>query len=135
MLALDTNILIAVQKREPLADRHYRTAVTAGEVLVVPSVVRFEARRSLLRPEYSRRLGMLDNLLAFLPSLDFDAEAADIAALLHDQLRAAGTPIDEADLLIAATALRHGATLVTRNTRHFQKIPGLHLVDWQQEER
>ncbi|GBF05166.1 ribonuclease VapC [Deinococcus aerius] len=135
MLALDTNILIAVQKREPLADRHYRTAVTAGEVLAVPSVVRFEARRSLLRPEYSRRLGVLDNLLAFLPSLDFDAEAADMAARMHDQLRAAGTPTDDADLLIAATALRHGAALVTRNTRHFQKIPGLQLVDWQQEER
>lgn len=130
MLALDTNILIAVQKREPLADSSYRAALAAGEVLAVPSVVRFEARRSLLDPLYSRRLTALDNLLSFLPSLDFDEQTADIAADIHHQLRAAGQLIDEADLMIAATALRHNAILVTRNTSHFQRVPNLNLLDW-----
>ncbi|MDV6373757.1 PIN domain-containing protein [Deinococcus arenicola] len=134
-LALDTNILIAIQKKESVADQHYRTAVAAAEVLAVPAVVLYEVRRSLLKPEYSRRLVVLDGLLAHLPILDFDREAADIAALLHHQLRGAGTLIDDADLLIAATALRHGATLVTRNTNHFQRISGLHLADWRQEEQ
>lgn len=54
-------------------------------------------------------------------------------AHLHDQLRSTGTLIAETDLLIAATALRHQATLVTRNTRHFERISGLSLTDWQQE--
>jgi predicted nucleic acid-binding protein len=31
------------------------------------------------------------------------------------------------DLLIAATAVHHGLTLVTRNLRHFQRIPNLQL--------
>ena len=34
------------------------------------------------------------------------------------------------DLLIAATALVHGLTVVTHNQQHFQKIPGLSLADW-----
>ncbi|HVL56749.1 MAG TPA: PIN domain-containing protein [Burkholderiaceae bacterium] len=34
------------------------------------------------------------------------------------------------DTLIAATALAHGATLVTRNLREFGRIAGLHVVDW-----
>jgi len=33
-----------------------------------------------------------------------------------------------ADAIIAATALRHGLTLYTRNVRHFQMIPGLTVV-------
>src|SRR5438067_2083860 len=33
--------------------------------------------------------------------------------------------IGRADLLIAAVALAHGATLITRNVRHFRQIPGL----------
>jgi len=42
-------------------------------------------------------------------------------------LRAQGLLIGDFDLLIAATALVHGDTLVTRNVRHFQRIPGLLL--------
>jgi len=39
-------------------------------------------------------------------------------------------PIGPHDLLIAATALPHIATLVTRNTREFSRVAGLALVDW-----
>ncbi|QFP76843.1 PIN domain-containing protein [Deinococcus sp. AJ005] len=134
MLALDTNILIALQKLEPQAVRQYQAALT-NDVVTVPATVCYEARRSLLKPEHARRLQRLDILLSGHIILDFDREAADIAALLHHQLRGAGTLIDDADLLIAATALRHGATLITRNTNHFQRIPGLHLADWRQEEQ
>lgn len=134
MLALDTNILIALQKLEPQAVDHYRAALTHDQV-VIPAVVRYEARRSLLRPEHARRLAQLDALLSGHTILPLDTQAADLAADLHHQLRQTGTPIDDADLLIAATVIRHDSTLVTRNTRHFQRIPGLHLVDWQQEER
>lgn len=40
-------------------------------------------------------------------------------------LRAQGLLIPDLDLLIAATALTHDLTLVTRNTRHFRRIPAL----------
>lgn len=40
-------------------------------------------------------------------------------------LRAKGQLIGDPDILIAATALEHGLTLVTRNRRHFQRIPQL----------
>ena len=38
--------------------------------------------------------------------------------------------IGRADLLIASIALAHKATLVTRNRRHFQQVPGLVVVNW-----
>jgi tRNA(fMet)-specific endonuclease VapC len=38
--------------------------------------------------------------------------------------------IPDMDLAIAATALAHGLTLVTHNTRHFARVPGLVLEDW-----
>lgn len=129
MLALDTNILIALQKLEPAALGHYGQALMTVPV-VIPSVVRYEARRSLLAPQYTRRLTQLDHLLSGHATLEFDQQAADLAASIYHQLRTTGQLIDEGDLMIAATALRHGATLVTRNTSHFQRVPNLTLLDW-----
>ena len=53
-----------------------------------------------------------------------------IAAIRHD-LEARGLGIGPMDTLIAAQALRLAATLVTRNTREFGRVPGLRVENWQ----
>ena len=45
-------------------------------------------------------------------------------------LRKRGQLLDNMDLAIAATALSYDLTLVTHNTQHFARIPGLRLEDW-----
>lgn len=62
--------------------------------------------------------------------LPFDSECATLAARIRAELEAAGTPIGPDDTLIAATALRHQGTLVTRNVREFSRVPGLQWVNW-----
>ena len=52
------------------------------------------------------------------------------AAIRHD-LEARGVGIGSMDTLIAAQALRLGATIVTRNVREFGRIPGLKVENWQ----
>jgi tRNA(fMet)-specific endonuclease VapC len=52
------------------------------------------------------------------------------AARLWAHAIANGKPAEDADLLIAATALEHGLPLCTGNTTHFDWIPGLRLVNW-----
>jgi tRNA(fMet)-specific endonuclease VapC len=48
-------------------------------------------------------------------------------AKLAGELRAAGQMIDQPDLFIASTALCNNLTLLTRNLRHFQRVPGLQI--------
>lgn len=48
-------------------------------------------------------------------------------ALIRGELRAKGQMIPQPDLFIAATALAHDLTLVTRNLEHFRRISGLEL--------
>lgn len=75
-------------------------------------------------------------LLRFLDAACVLPVTADIAeccgqtrASMFD--RGQGQPLP--DLLIAATAIVHGLTLVTHNTKHFAGIPGLVVEDWQME--
>ena len=48
-------------------------------------------------------------------------------ARIRGELRQSGRRLDDNDLLIAATALEHDFTLVTRNVNHFTRVPGLRL--------
>ncbi len=54
---------------------------------------------------------------------------------LKAQLRQAGTPVADFDLLIASVAIAEKLTLVTNNTRHYQRIAGLNLDNWTEENK
>jgi tRNA(fMet)-specific endonuclease VapC len=61
-----------------------------------------------------------------IPVLDFDREAADV----YQQLRRSRIRIGTMDLKIAAIVIALDATLLTRNRRDFEKVPGLKYADW-----
>ena len=57
-------------------------------------------------------------------------QAIDTYAKEKSRLRKSGKSIDEFDLLIAATAVTLGLTMVTNNHNHFDRIRGIKLEDW-----
>ena len=131
MLVLDTNTISDDFRGDPKVVPR-RQAVAPADV-GVPAVVEYELRYGLLclpQEAAEPRLAALAQLLRLMQKLPFDSECATEAARLRAALEAAGTPIGPMDLLIAATALRHQATLVTRNAREFSRVAGLQWVDW-----
>ena len=64
--------------------------------------------------------------------LSFEAETAVHYAQVRAALEKRGLIIGHNDLMIAATALQHGLTLVTHNTREFGRVSGLRIEDWQE---
>ena len=46
-------------------------------------------------------------------------------------LRRKGTPLEDADILVAGIAPLHDAVLVTRNLKHFRRVEGLRLESWE----
>lgn len=72
----------------------------------------------------------LNRFLAAMNVLPWPAEAIWIYGDLRQSLKQAGTPIGELDLLIAAHALSADLTLVTNNTREFERVEGLQVEDW-----
>ncbi len=131
MLVLDSNTISYYFRGDPHVVPRFQAVRPAD--LGVPAIVEYELRYGLLRlPQEAAapRLEALTQMLRPMQMLPFDAECALHAARIRATLEAAGTPIGPHDTLIAATALRHQATLVTRNVREFARVPGLHVLNW-----
>lgn len=131
MFALDTNTISYYFRGT--ASVVSRMQAMPPALLTVPSVVAYELRYGLMRlpPEAAKpRLEALAQLLGALRVLEFDDACAQAAAVLRAQLEARGMPIGPHDVLIAATALRHGAALVTRDISEFSRVQGLQVVNW-----
>lgn len=72
----------------------------------------------------------LQTVVSVLPVFDYDAKAAHIHAQLRSDSEKAGKTLPFVDRQIAAIAISHGLTLVTRNTKDFSGIPQLQLANW-----
>ncbi len=73
-----------------------------------------------------RRLAANVRFMARLRILDYEEAALD----RYEELKRLRLKVRKMDLQIAATALEHGGTVVTRNVRDFKQVPGLRIEDW-----
>ncbi len=71
----------------------------------------------------------IEKLASVCPVLPCDEETARCYGAMKTLLRRKGRPIPENDLWIAASARRHGVTLVSRDS-HFKYVEGLGLEVW-----
>lgn len=125
---LDTNICIfflrglydVPQRLEQIGRRNcHISEITVGELL-------YGAACSIQKEKHLRQVNELISLFAVEPIYPVLPVFADTKA----QLRKQGTMIDDFDLLIGATALKHGMVLVTENVKHLSRVPGITLENW-----
>jgi tRNA(fMet)-specific endonuclease VapC len=128
---LDTNIISYALRpqNQSLANRLH--AAMVDEYVAISVATRAEIRAGQYRmTAQDKRRTAIDQLLDVLPVLVWTAQAADIYGETHTLLMKKGQPIGIMDVQIAAHALAENLILVTHNTRHFERIPGLKLEDW-----
>lgn len=102
----------------------------SGHEVTLSAISYFETRRGL-KPEAVQKRLLFEALLQEVRILDLHRPALDASATIYADLRRKGTLIEDADILIAGTALAHDAILVTRNLKHFERIEGLRLESWE----
>ena len=131
MYLFDTDVLSNLMKRSPSRDllkrvgsapvgSRFTSSITLGELV-------YGARR---RGSASLMEKIEERVVAALPILPFDADAARRYGEVRAELERQGTPIGDADVRIAAIALVRRLIVVTGNIRHFQKIPHLTVENW-----
>ncbi|TVQ38921.1 MAG: type II toxin-antitoxin system VapC family toxin [Wenzhouxiangella sp.] len=125
-VVVDTSVFIAFERNSqaveldglPADEDLFLSAVTVSELLVGVYRADSPARRN-------RRLAFVEAILADFPVLPIDTEAARVHAQLHAAQLDAGLRSGAHDLLIAATALANGFSVLTRDVDDFQRVPGL----------
>ena len=127
---LDTNICIAIIKDCPAEVKEKLEQTAIGEV-AISSVVLAELCYGIeLSSKQKQNREALDNFLQYATVLDWPEKAGIEYGSIRAFLKGRGTPIGANDLLVAAHALAIDATLVSDNTREFQRVPGLRLENW-----
>ena len=130
MFLLDTNICIFFIKERPVEVVERIKAHQPIDIRI-SSISVAELEYGVCKsssPERNRKI-----LIKFLSSfeiLPFDDRDAEAYGKIRSHLEKQGTTIGALDMLIAAQAVARGLTVVTNNTREFERVPDLELEDW-----
>lgn len=128
---LDTDILSEVLKqRNPAVTQKATEYLNGHQRFTFSAITRFEIARGYTESRSQRLLARFAEFCRRSEVVPVSDDVIDRAIDLWAVARRGGHPHGDAGLLIAATALVQGRTLVTGNTAHFQWVPGLTLDDW-----
>jgi tRNA(fMet)-specific endonuclease VapC len=128
---LDTDIVSYIIKGKSVQAERKLGSIPSSQV-AISAVTRAELLYGIRRLPTGHTLRAdVQNFLLFMVELPWGAQAGDWYAEVRHQLTLTGQPIGELDTMIAAHALALGATLVTNNMRHYQRIAApLLLENW-----
>lgn len=126
---LDTNICIYIINEQP-AQVLQRVIQVGRESLAISTVTVAELAFGVAKSTRPDSRAKLENFLSKFPIVDWDQDAAWIYGNVRKALEAKGQRIGERDLLLACQALALDATMVTNNTREFERVEGLKLENW-----
>jgi len=132
MYLFDTDVLSNIVKTKPSPslleklsklspDMQFTTAINVGEIYY-----------GALRSAHGERILEAYQQKAFplLTILAFDEESARTYGKIKARMEKNGLSASEPDLRIASIAVQHKFTVITGNTRHFEKIPGVSFENW-----
>ena len=133
MYLLDTNICIYVLKNSypALTDKVFSFNPS---LIAMSSVTVFELEYGAEKSNWGERTRQkLRQFIAPFTILPFDSDDAVTAGRIRGVLEKQGNIIGPYDYQIAAQGISKGLTVVTHNTREFERIPGIILEDWVKE--
>lgn len=135
-LLIDSSVFIAVERGHLSLERHL--AHQEEEPVALSAITASELLHGVYRagdPQRRRkREQFVEGILARFPIVEFGLEAARVYARLWAELLARGAMVGVHDLLMAATAIALDFQVATANARDFQRIPGLRVQVWRDEE-
>lgn len=133
MIHLDTTFLVHLlreARRGPGPATAFLETVEDQELAISIHVLCELYAGAELSSDFSREQQAIESVCSALNLRHFDERLAPIYGSILASLQKSGRRIATMDLLIAASALADGAPLVTRNLKHFERVPGLRVLSY-----
>ena len=129
-MILDTDLLVGLLRNDSAAIKFFRTVETSN--VFITSINSFELYHGAYNSDYREQslIFVAELIHRFERIFEMDVNASRIAGEIVTLLKKKGTPLDLPDVFIGSIALAHNESIVTRNTEHFKRIPGLNLIRW-----
>jgi tRNA(fMet)-specific endonuclease VapC len=126
---IDTDIIIySLKNNATVRENFVRNANSFKAISVISyGELVFGAHRS---EQPTRNLAIVRKVAELFPVIDINKPIMETFAEIKAKFFKKGHPIDDMDLIIAATTLVNNYTLVTNNERHFAGISGLKIANW-----
>ena len=130
---LDTDTLSEILKRrDDIVLQAAQAYLDEWQRFTLSVLTRYEILRGLQAKGAVRQELAFTALCQHSQVLPLTEPIAVRAAAIYADLQLRGELIGDADILIASTALEHGLIIATGNTAHFERIPGLQVVNWRE---
>ena len=127
---IDTNIISAFMRGDPSVIQKVGKYLRFHATLSVSVITYYEIIRGLKALSNNNKLNAFKKFMSSCEVLDLDSLTAEKAAEIYDVLKKKGALIEDADILIAATAIKNELVVITDNTRHFDRIDNLEISNW-----
>jgi len=127
---LDANVIISILRgQDPVLKRKLSSIPMKN--IKIPSVVKAElVTGAYKKHDIKKELDIVVGFTDKFEIISFDSNASLTYGRIRADLEKKGAIIGPNDLIIAATVLSNGGTLVTKNTKEFRRVEGLHVENW-----
>ena len=127
---LDTDILSFFLKGNSKVFLKFQKYLETYNYINISIITYYEILSGLNFNGAVKQLEVFDNFCLQNKVLNLTTESIKASSAKYAEQRKAGKTIDDIDLLIAGIAISNNFTLITNNTRHFERIKGLRIENW-----
>lgn len=128
--ALDANTISFWIRGDIIVADKIRNEIKKGNMIVIPPTAYYEVQRGFMHKPAPRKEHVFSLICDSYGVGDMSFESWKEAADIYARSRKAGKPIEDSDILIAAYCKINDCTIVTNNTKHFDNIDGIDIIDW-----
>lgn len=127
---IDTNIISAFMRGDQSVIQKVEKYLRFHRTLSVSVITYYEIIRGLKALSNINKLNAFKQFMSSCEVLDLDSLTAEKAAEIYNVLKKKGALVEDADILIAATAIKNELVVITDNTRHFDRIDNIEVLNW-----
>jgi tRNA(fMet)-specific endonuclease VapC len=131
MVCVDTSFIIALIRRDSQAESKLEQLTREAERIFTTPICACELFAGAYKStKKDLEIRKVREILSRMELLEFSIQACERFGRIREQMHTGGATIGDLDIMIASIALTNSQPILTRDTRHFEKVPGLDVETW-----